>query len=290
MSVSVSALISPAELHSLLQKPDAKVIVLDATYAIGANGLAPETVFQQMRIGLAQFFDIDAIADQTNPLPHMLPAPEDFAQAVGQLGVSNDHLVVTYDQSGIAMASARAWWMFRVFGHDNVRVLDGGLPAWVSAGLPLSTLSPLHPAPQNFASSFRPELVKSYDDMREILSAGAATILDARPAERYAGMAPEPRPGLDAGHIPGSHSVPAGSLTDPGSRRLLPAALTAPAFEELLMSKDSPVVATCGSGVTACVIALSLFDQGYKDVAVYDGSWSEWGLKELDSPIVKGFE
>lgn len=282
-----SPLISPDELDTLLHSPAEKIVLIDASYAIGATGLDPETVFNQMRIGQAQFFDIDRIADQTNPLPHMLPSPDDFAQAVGALGISNDHTVICYDQSGIVMAACRAWWMFRVFGHDKVYVLNGGLPGWQAAGLPLTTAPVSQPKPQTFVPKFRPELVIDYQSMRQAVEASSSIILDARPKERFMGLTPEPRPNLSAGHMPGAISVPAGSLIDPRSRELLPQPVTQQLFYDLNLKPDSPIITTCGSGVTACVIALALFQNGYENATVYDGSWTEWGQEILNSPIIK---
>lgn len=285
-----SALISPAELNDLLQNTPEQVAVLDASYAIGAGNLPPEAVFQQMRIGPAQFFDIDEIADRSNPLPHMLPSPDEFAEAVGRLGVGNEHLVVVYDQSGIIMAACRAWWMFRVFGHDKVRVLDGGLPAWQAAGFPVTTGTPEAPARRSFQSSFRPELVKSYKDMKQIVADGTASILDARPPERFAGTAPEPRPGLLSGHMPGALNIPAGSLIDPHARQMRSVAELAARFDELSLPGNLPIVTTCGSGVTACVVALALFETGHNNISVYDGSWNEWARQTLDSSSIRKME
>ncbi len=285
-----NALITPAELKRLLESGDEKISLLDATYAIGMGGHAPHDIFLHMRIGQAQFFDIDAIADHDNPLPHMLPSPEQFAYEVGKLGVANDHLVVVYDQGGIAMAACRAWWMFRVFGHDNVRVLDGGLPAWSNRGFALEQGAPQETERQTFHAQFRPHLLSTYDQIRSAVEQQDAVILDARPAERFAGLTDEPRPGLSAGHMPGARSVPAGSLIDPRTRGMLPPAELRARLGPLNLNNDSPIITTCGSGVTACVTALALFNQGYENVAVYDGSWSEWARQELDSPIVKGIE
>lgn len=289
-SLSKNALISPAELDELLSSQGDKVRVLDASYAIGAGGLSPETVFQQMRIKSAQFFDIDAVADQQTHLPHMLPSADEFAAAVSALGISNDHLVVVYDQSGIAMAACRAWWMFRTFGHNNVCVLDGGMPAWQRAGLNFENGEPAMPAPAVFEAHFRPELVTSYADMKQFVEAGERIILDARPPERFAGLSPEPRAGLEAGHMPGARSLPAGSLIDPQTRGMIDAETLSQRLDSLHLPPETPIVTTCGSGVTACVISLALFKKGYVNTSVYDGSWTEWGQQELHSPIVKGFE
>lgn len=285
-----SGLISPNELNQLLSDKTPNIAVLDASYGMGAGGLSPETVFQQLRISDAQFFDIDAIADHNNPLPHMLPQPSEFAAAVGQLGISNDQLVVVYDQTGIAMAACRAWWMFRIFGHSNVCVLDGGLPAWQKAALPLTSGDPTSAPTKNFIASFKPELVASYEQMRTYIEKQSATVLDARPAERFAGLSDEPRPGVASGHMPGALSLPAGSVIDPGTRGMKGAEEIASQLDSRVSSPEKPIITTCGSGVTACVVALALFRKGYDNVAVYDGSWTEWAQEELSSPVIKGFE
>lgn len=280
------ALISATDLNRLLQDHPDHVAVLDASYSVGANGLSPETVFQQLRIGNAQAFDIDAIADQTNPLPHMLPQPSEFATAVGQLGINNDHLVVVYDQTGIAMAASRAWWMFRVFGHDNVCVLDGGLPAWHAAGLPFETAAPTPPLPKTFTASYRPHLVRTYDQMLDHVYKADALILDSRPPEHFAGLGG----GSTSGHMPGARSLPAGSLIDRQTRGLITSEIAQNTLQKLPIADDSPLITTCGSGVTACVTALALFQNGYENISVYDGSWTEWSQQELSSPVIKGFE
>lgn len=270
-SIQVSeAIISPNTLAQLLEQHPDNVRILDASYGMGAGGLSPEIVFQQMRISNAQYFDIDAIADHTNPLPHMLPQPSEFATAVGQLGIDNDDLVVVYDQTGIAMAASRVWWMFRVFGHTNVCVLDGGMPAWHAAGLPFETDDAPTPLPKVYMASFKPELVKSYEQMRSHVAAGDATIIDNRPH-------------LHAGQIPNTLHLPAGILIDPRTRGLQSVEATAAQFETLNLAPDSSVITTCGSGVMACVAALALYQQGYANVAVYDGSWAEWSQKALSS-------
>lgn len=282
------ALISAHDLKRLLQDHPQEIALLDASYGVGANGLSPDTVFQQLRISKAQAFDIDVIADQNNPLPHMLPQPSEFETAVGQLGISNHKLVVIYDQTGIAMAASRAWWMFRVFGHDNVCVLDGGLPAWHAAGLPFETEAPTPPLPATFSAYYRPHLVKLYDQMLDHVQQGDATILDSRPPEYFAGMGGSGGPA--SGHMPGALNLPATALIDRQTRGLISSKeLQAIALKHPIHF-DSPVIATCGSGVTACVSALAFFQIGYENLAVYDGSWTEWSLPELSSPVIKGFE
>lgn len=289
-TLAAKALVSPAELAALIKEQPDRIRILDASYSIGVGGLAPDVVFSQMRIGAAQFFDIDAVADHSNPLPHMLPNAHDFAAAVSAMGIGNDHLVVVYDQTGIVMSACRAWWMFRVFGHDRVCVLDGGVPSWHEAGLPFATGEPESPSRQNFTATYRPELVAGYEDMKSFVEDRTAMILDARPPERFAGIAPEPRPGMKAGHMPGSRNLPAGALIEPRTRALLEAESVTAHIDSLEIQPNTPVITTCGSGVTACVVALALFKNGYVNTRVYDGSWSEWGQQEFDSQVIKGFE
>ncbi len=288
----MSPLISAHQLNDLLLQQTHNIVLLDASYGVGAAGLSPETAYNQARIGHARFFDIDVIADQNSPLPHMLPSPADFAEAIGMMGIGNDSHVIVYDQTGIVFAASRAWWMFRAFGHAHVQILDGGLPEWVRAGLPLTTgPAAAGAAPAIYKPLYRENLVvSSHRQMSQIVGSSSATVLDARPPERFAGLSPEPRPGLEAGHMPGALNVPAGTLIDPSTGRLRDRSDLLGIFSSLNLTPDSPIVTTCGSGVTACVIALALNVSDYENVSVYDASWSEWGRKELNSQIVKSFQ
>ena len=256
---------------------------VDASWAMpGSPPPAPRTVYSQMRIGNAVFFDIDEIADKATALPHMLPPAAQFAAQVSALGISNDDDIIVYDQEGIAMAAARAWWMFRAFGHDRVTVLNGGLPAWVKAGLPLNHDAPIAPAQGDFKAQLRPELVASMAHVHGALQHPDTAILDARGAARFGGTAAEPRPGVRGGHMPGSFNVPYGSVMDADGRLLAPEALRA-----MFAAHDArdKIITSCGSGVTACVLALALFAAGRTDAAVYDGSWAEWGRNESNTPV-----
>lgn len=244
-----SGLIQPEELLKLLESTTPNLKLIDASYP--ANPTLP-------KIGNAVTFDIDDIADPESPMAHMLPSPELFAAKVGTLGIGNDDFVIAYDQSGLAMAASRAWWMFRVFGHDNVAVLDGGLFGWLQKQCPVGA-GEVQPQTKTFNASYRPELVVDFEQMKSISSAASAAILDARPPERFG-----------PGHIPNSGNLPALSLIG-SDRRLKASGLEIPS--------DSKIVATCGSGVTACVIALALFREGRKEVPVYDGSWTEWSSR-----------
>lgn len=278
------ALIEPAALHTMLSEDN--LVILDASYGMG--GVPPRLYWENARIGNAAFFDIDDIADRASSLPHMLPTPANFAAAVSALGIGNDTRVVIYDQTGIAMAAARAWWMFRIFGHDNVTVLNGGLPAWQHDGRPLTTTPPRPMSPNaDFKATFRPELVRDKATVMTALPNNAVHIVDARAAVRFEGAAPEPRPGLRAGHMPGAVNLPFVSLLDPVTGRLLDRDALTAATAPLAAAPE--IISTCGSGVTACVLALALHTLGRSDVAVYDGSWVEWGAEDAGTPVESNF-
>jgi len=261
--------------------PDPDVRVVDGTWHMPQAKRDPRAEFEAVHIPGAVFFDIDAIADRTTTLPHMLPSPEAFGAAVGALGIGNGQRVVVYDVRGVVSA-ARVWWTFRAFGHDAVAVLDGGLRKWRAEGRPVQSGSAA-PAHRAFAARLRPELVRDIEAMRANVLSRAAQVLDARSAGRFAGTEPEPRAGLRGGHIPGSLNLPYetlyradGTLKAPDELRR---AITAAGVDV-----SRPVVTSCGSGVTASVLALALYLVGRPDAAVYDGSWSEWGSR-ADTPV-----
>jgi thiosulfate/3-mercaptopyruvate sulfurtransferase len=266
---------------------DPALRVVDATWFMPAAGRDARAEFTTARIPGAVFFDIDDIAaPDSGPLPHMVPEPARFAAKMGELGIGNDCVVVAYDAHGL-MTAARAWWLLRLFGHDAVAVLDGGLPKWRTEGRPLES-GPATPVPPAvFTPAFRPELLRRTDDIRANLATGAEQVVDARPAGRFEGTAPEPRPGLRGGHIPGSLNLPFADLLDPADKIVLPPAALGERTAAAGIDLSRPVVASCGSGVTACVLALGLFRLGVTGAAVYDGSWTEWGLN-TDLPAETG--
>jgi thiosulfate/3-mercaptopyruvate sulfurtransferase len=229
----------------------------------------------------AVYFDIDEVADEANPLPHMLPDPVKFSSRVRRLGLGDGTRIVIYDNSKYS-ASARAWWMFRLFGHPEVAVLNGGLAKWRAEGRPV-TDEPVTPREAHFTARQNNLLVRDLEQMRANLLSRREQVVDARSRGRFAGTEPEPRSGLQSGHIPGSLSLPHLELLgDDGT--LLPTAELARRFDAAGVDLTRPIVTTCGSGVTASTLTLGLYQLGREDVAVYDGSWSEWGGRS-DTPV-----
>jgi thiosulfate/3-mercaptopyruvate sulfurtransferase len=278
--MGANALVDTGWLEEHLSDPD--LTVLDGSWYLPGMKRNARAEFEAEHVPGAQFFDVDAIADRSTDLPHMLPPPDEFASAVGALGIGDGDMVVVYDGSGV-FSAPRVWWTFRVFGHERIAVLDGGLPKWKREGLPVEK-TVRTPHPKRFTARFRPELVRTLEQMKANAGARAEQVIDARSRGRFDGTEPEPRPGLKGGHIPGSRSLPFGELvTKEGTLADIEALRRA--FErELDLAK--PVVTTCGSGLTASILALGLHRIGRTDAAVYDGSWAEWGGRE-DTPIEK---
>lgn len=238
------------------------------------------------RIPGARPFDIDgALSDHSVPLPHAMPGPAGFTEELRSLGLRTGDTVVVYDGAG-NYSSARAWWMFRAMGFDRVAVLDGGLPGWVAAGLPLESGAPTPAAERgDFTAAPRAGLVVGADEVAHALTDPASAVFDARTRERFLGTAPEPRAGLRGGHMPGAVSLPFGEIQREGLMR--PAAELRGVFAALTGDRRR-LYFSCGSGVTACVLALGAELAGYRELAVYDGSWSEWGLPSEQRPVVTG--
>jgi thiosulfate/3-mercaptopyruvate sulfurtransferase len=274
--------VSCAWLAERLEAPDTRVV--DATWFMPNDPRNAKTLYAERRIPGAVFFDIDDIADHDTDLPHMLPRPEVFASRVRKLGIGDGSRVVVYDNQGI-FTGPRVWWMFRVMGHDDVFILDGGFPAWERGGFPIEDGPPQTPRERHFTARMRTDLVRDIEDVRKRINAGAP-ILDARPAPRFRAEAPEPRAGLRGGHMPGALNVPFATLINENGE-LRPSAELEAVFKAANVDTNQSAVCSCGSGVTAAVIALALARLGKWDAAVYDGSWTEWGGRE-DTPIVTG--
>jgi thiosulfate/3-mercaptopyruvate sulfurtransferase len=274
------SLISTAELAGRLGAPG--LAILDATYFLPVQKRDARAEFEQAHIPGAAFFDIDAIADRASALPHMLPDAASFAAGAGALGIGNDSEVVVYDAHGL-MSAARAWWMFRAFGHDRVALLDGGLPKWLAEGRPVET-GPASPRPRRFAARLDAGRVRDKGALLANLQSRRELVIDARAARRFNGTEPETWPGRRPGHIPGAHNLPFTDLLDAKDKTLLPADAIAARFAAAGAEPGRPIVVSCGSGVTAAVLALGLHLIGRQDVALYDGSWAEWGLPG-DTPV-----
>ena len=263
---------------------DADIAVLDATWFLPGTGRDSGAEYAARHIAGAVFFDIDKIADRASTLPHMLADPADFAVAARRLGVNTDSTVVVYDALGL-FSAPRVWWNFRAMGHQRAVVLDGGLAKWLAEGRPVESgwREPVH---GHFKAHARPDLVRDLEAVRAALAAGSEQLLDARPADRFNGQAPEPRTGLRSGHMPGALNLPWSSLVQ-ADGALLPAEALRAAFEGAGIDLASPIITSCGSGISASLLALALARLGRDDVAVYDGSWSEWGAR-VDTPVVTG--
>ncbi|MCK6450818.1 MAG: 3-mercaptopyruvate sulfurtransferase [Alphaproteobacteria bacterium] len=277
------ALVSTDWLARHLVAPDVRVV--DGTYIIPPTTRDAHKEFLARHIPGAVFFDIDDIADSGNPLPHMLPAPEKFSSKVRKLGLGDGSRIVVYDTHGMVSA-ARVWWMFRVFGHSDVAVLDGGLPKWLKERRPVED-GPPRPRERHFTARVDRTLVRDLGQVRSCLADRREQVVDARSAGRFTGVDPEPRAGLRGGHMPGALNVPYTNLLDPQDKTFLPAERLAGTFASAGVDLKKPIVTSCGSGVTACVLALGLYLLGRDDVAVYDGSWTEWAGR-ADTPVETG--
>jgi thiosulfate/3-mercaptopyruvate sulfurtransferase len=262
-----------------------KVKVLDASWYLPAMKRDAKAEFAAGHVPGAQFFDIDSIADRSTALPHMLPSAEEFGRAVGAMGIGNADRVVVYDGAGL-MSAARVWWTFRAFGHAQVAVLNGGLVKWKAENRQLESAVQT-PTPKTFRATLDPTLVRDLGAMRANLATRREQVLDARARGRFEGREPEPRAGLKGGHIPGSHCLPFTDLIDPARKTLRPAADLRQMFVAAGIDLTRPVVTTCGSGITAAVLAFGLHLVGYERWALYDGSWAEWGGRP-DTPVATG--
>ena len=273
--------VSPQWLQERLGQPG--VAVIDASWYLPAHNRDSKAEYAAAHIPGAGFFDIDKIADSSSPLPHMLASPAAFAAIAGAMGISETDTIVVYDGMGL-FSAARAWWNFRIMGAQSVFVLDGGFPAWKAAGYPASNETP-RPQPKVFKPSFNAVAVRSKEDVLKILESKSAQLIDSRPADRFSGAAPEPRPGLRPGHIPGAKSMPFASFTEGG--KLKDVNVLKAMFAESGIDVAAPVVASCGSGVSAALVDLALASIDAPHHAVYDGSWAEWGMPGA-TPVAAG--
>jgi thiosulfate/3-mercaptopyruvate sulfurtransferase len=275
-------LVSTHWLAAHLKDPDLRV--LDASWYLPGQSRDAKAEYQASHIPGARFFDIDENSDQRSNLPHMAPPPEKFISRLRAMGVGDGHQVVIYDGSGL-FSAARVWWLFRLMGKTDVAVLDGGLPKWLAEGRAVEDMPPMI-RDRHLTTSRQNTLVKDVTQVAHAAKLFEAEIVDARSAARFAGEAPEPRPGLRAGHIPGSKNVPFTTLLN-GDGTMKPLADLAGVFTDAGVDLKKPVITTCGSGITAAVLSLALERIGHRNHALYDGSWSEWGMY-ADLDVEKG--
>jgi thiosulfate/3-mercaptopyruvate sulfurtransferase len=283
--VNQNALVDCAWLETRMRLPNVKI--LDASWYLPDSGRNARAEFRAERIPGAQFIDIDLVSDPASPYPHTIVDPMTFSDEVTALGIERNDQVVVYDGMGL-FSAARIWWMFRIYGYDKVAILNGGFPRWKAEGREIETGNPEMPVPSvPFEVGFRPKMMRILPQMRDNLESGHELVLDARSPGRFAGAEPEPRAGVRPGHIPGSRNLHYAALMDPETGLLKDAEALAGLFGEAGVTDDRPVVCTCGSGITACALAFGLHLLGRDDVAVYDGSWSEWGA-QADTPVETG--
>jgi thiosulfate/3-mercaptopyruvate sulfurtransferase len=265
-------LVSTEWLAEALGAPD--LMLFDATKYLPNEPFDGLTKYREAHIPGARFFDIDVVADPDTSLPHMAPTAGRFARLMGDMGISNATRVIFYDQKGL-QSSARGWWLMKLFGHEKAAVLDGGLPKWLAEGRATESGDAKPAAPSSYTPDFRADLVKGIGDVKRIIAGGNALILDARTKGRFDGTAPEPRPGLPSGHMPGAKSVPFNELLN-ADFTMKDGAMLRARFAAAGADGSKPVVTSCGTGVTACILALGLKQAGLGDAAIYDGSWTEW--------------
>jgi thiosulfate/3-mercaptopyruvate sulfurtransferase len=273
MSDDPKTLVSTDWLAKHIKDPDLRI--LDASWYLPDANRDPKAEYDAAHIPGARFFDIDDISDARSDLPHMAPPVEKFMSRMRAMGVGDGHQVVVYDGAGI-MSAPRVWWLFRLMGHENVAVLDGGFPKWQAEGRAIEDMPPVV-KDRHLTVRFQNHLVRDVTQVSQASKLGDAQIIDARAAARFRGEAPEPREGLRAGHIPGSRNVPFNTLLNDDKTLKSPAEARA-VFEAAGVDLSRPMITTCGSGITASVLALALERIGVDAWSLYDGSWAEWGM------------
>ena len=276
------ALVTTEWLAEHMNAPDVRIV--DGSWHMPAANRDPRAEYDEQHIPGAVFFDIDEIKDEQNPLPHMLPSPEKFASRVRKMGLGDGNRIVVYDTTGVS-AAARVWWMFRVFGHEDIAVLDGGMGKWLAEGRPVTDEKPM-PQERHFTARTNSFLVREYDQVLANLKTGREQFIDARSVGRFNGTEPEPREGLPSGHAPGTINLPYTRMLDMADKTMLTADELVDAFTDAGIDLDKPMLTSCGSGVTACILSLGLYLIGKKEVPVFDGSWTEWAGNQ-NSPIEK---
>jgi len=273
-------IISQRDALELVDNP--AVTFIDGSWYLPAQNRNAAAEYAVNRIPHAIYFDIDQISDPDTDLPHMLPHQDVFAHVAGEIGISSENLNIVYDGPGM-FSAPRVWWTLKVMGAKNVKILEGGFDAWKASGLPIEQGMPKGHAPTVFNANFAAAKVASIANVESNMTSKAATVIDARPGERFIGIGQEPRPGLRSGHIPGSKSAPASKFVKDG--KLLPLPVIERRFQDLGIDADTPVITTCGSGVTAAILTLALTESGRENTALFDGSWAQWG--EQDGPPIE---